>query len=276
LHLFDSLERLHEGDERLVYGDVDGAMRLYRSRLASSADDEPLLLERMLAVGSAQRELFDECSELAARALSRWPDFAAAQAALASIAVARGDVVGAGARYKALTQIAGAAGDRDAAVRAALAGARLLRRVAPPESTPLYERVLELAPGHGETVEALSERYADERRWSDLVRLLRARAARKEEMPVGRGDRMGGVLRRARDHVRVAQILVAELGDPVAARQELDAAARLDPHSPGAHEVLADIEVALGNPGAGADALERAAVLHGERRDRRSQSRALR
>src|SRR6185503_9694561 len=73
LHLFDSLERLHEGDERLVYGDVDGAMRLYRSRLASSADDEPLLLERMLAVGSAQRELFDECSELAARALSRWP-----------------------------------------------------------------------------------------------------------------------------------------------------------------------------------------------------------
>ncbi|HEY8141506.1 MAG TPA: tetratricopeptide repeat protein [Kofleriaceae bacterium] len=290
MHLFDSLERLRDGDERLVYGDLDGAMRLYRSRLASSADEEPLLLERMLAVGSAQRELFDECAELAARALVRWPDFAAAQAALASIAVARGDVLGAGSRYRALTQIAGAAGDRDAAIRAALAGARLLRRVAPPESTPLYERVLELAPGHGETVDALSERYADERRWSDLVRLLRARAARSEDAdrvggephgviprdPVSRlgGDRPGGTVRRARDHIRVAQILVAELGDPVAARQELEPATRLDPHSPAAHEVLADIEIALGNPTAGADALERAAILYGERRDRRSQSRA--
>ena len=273
LHLFDSLERLRDADERLVYGDIDGAMRLYRSRLASSADDEPLLLERMLAVGSAQRELFDECAELAARALVRWPDFAAAQAALASIAVARGDVLGAGSRYRALTQISGAAGDRDAAVRAALAGARLLRRVAPPDSTPLYERVLELSPGHGETIDALSERYADERRWSDLVRLLRARAARKEE-PDPRGDRMAGTVRRARDHVRVAQILVSELGDPIAARQELDAAMRVDPHSPGAHEVLADIEISLGHPAAGAEALERAALLYGERRDRRSQSRA--
>ena len=276
MHLFDSLERLRDGDERLVSGDLDGAMRLYRSRLASSADEEPLLLERMLAVGSAQRELFDECAELAARALVRWPDFAAAQAALASIAVARGDVLGAGSRYRALTQIAGAAGDRDAAIRAALAGARMLRRVAPPESTPLYERVLELAPGHGETVDALSERYADERRWSDLVRLLRARAARHESGTDAdpRTDRVGGTVRRARDHIRVAQILVSELGDPIAARQELDSATRLDPHSPAAHEVLADIEIALGNPTAGADALERAALLYGERRDRRSQSRA--
>ena len=39
LHLFDSLERLREADERLVYGDIEGAMRLYRSRLASSADE---------------------------------------------------------------------------------------------------------------------------------------------------------------------------------------------------------------------------------------------
>jgi tetratricopeptide (TPR) repeat protein len=275
LHLFDSLERVRDADERLVAGDVDGAMRLYRSRLASSPDDEPLLLERMLAVGSAQRELFDECSELAARALSRWPDFAAAQAALASIAVARGDSLGAGSRYRALTQIAGAAGDRETAVRAALAGARLLRRVAPPESTPLYERVLELSRGHGETIEALSERYAEERRWADLVRLLRNRAAGATDEATPRTDRMGAVVRRARDHVRIAQILVTELGDPAGARHELDAATRLDPHSPAAHEVLADIEIARGNPTGGADALERAAQLYLERRDRRSRSRAL-
>src|SRR5690606_34098361 len=258
------LDRLREGDERLIAGDVLAAMRVYRARLAAYTDDEPLLLERMLAVGSARPELFDECAELAARALARWPDFAAAQAALASIAVARGDIHGAGARYRALSQIAGAAGEREPAVRAALAGARLLRRAAPAEATPLYERVLELDPAQPEAMEALADRYTDERRFADLVRLLRGRAAAA-----------ASVVRQARDLVRVAQILVNELGDPDAARRELDEATRLDPHSPAAHEVLADIEAAQGRPAAAAAALDRAAHLYGERRDRRGHARAL-
>ncbi|HUS66104.1 MAG TPA: hypothetical protein VMZ28_16240, partial [Kofleriaceae bacterium] len=262
--LFDSLDRLREADDRLVAGDAMAAMRLYRTRLASHTDDEPLLLERMLAVGASRRELFDDTAELASHALARWPDFAPAQAALASIAVARGDAQGAGTRYRTLSQIAVAAGDRDAAALAALAGARLLRRTSPAEATPLSERALELAPGHGEASEALADRYAEERRFADLVGLLRARASAATD-----------VVRRARDHVRAAHILVSDMADPTAARRELDAATHIDPHNPAAHEVIAEIEAVEGRPAAGAEALQRAARIYQDRRDRRGRTRAL-
>lgn len=264
IFLFDTLERLRDADERLCAGDVDGAMRQYRARLAAQPDDESLLVDRLLAVGAARRELFDECSELASRALTRWPDFAPGHAALASIAVARGDAAGAGARYHTLSQVAAAAGERDWAALAALVAARLLRRVAPAEASGLYERVLELSPGHPEATGALVDRHAEDGRWSDLVGLLRARAAATDD-PV----------RRARDHVHAAQVLCGELGDPVSALEEVEIARRLDPLSPAALEVLADVQVEIGQPSAAAGSLERAALLHQERRDRRGQVRAL-
>ena len=266
-YLFDALERMSDVDERLLAGEIDSAMRLYRARLTSHPDDEPLLYERLLAVAASRRELFDECSELSARALARWPDFAPAHAALAAMAAARGDTRAAGGHLRTLSQIAATGADREAATRAALAGARLLRRTAPAEATPLYERVLELSPHHLEATDALAERYADEHRFADLVRLLRERATLHQ----GSGD----LIRRARDHVRVAEILVTELGDPEAARAELDRATGLDPTSPGALEVLAQVEAAQGRTAAAADSLERAAVLYSDRRDRRGRARAL-
>ncbi|HWM86590.1 MAG TPA: hypothetical protein VNO33_12150, partial [Kofleriaceae bacterium] len=264
IFLFDTLERLRDADERLCAGDVDGAMRLYRAHLDSHPDDESLLVDRLLAIGSARPELFDECGDLAARALARWPDFAPGHAALASIAVARGDATGAAARYRTLSQAAAASGEREWAARAALTAARLLRRVAPADAGRLYERVIELLPGHAEASEALVDRYSEDERWTDLVRLLRARAAATAD-PV----------RRARDHVQAAQILCAELGDPAAAQEELDAAQLLDPLSPAAVEVLAELQLKTGQPAAAAASLERAAALHQERRDRRGQVRAL-
>lgn len=262
--LFDAVERLRDPDARLLSGDIEGAMRIYRSRLASGVDDEALLLERLLAVGSSQRELFDECSELAARALARWPDFAPAQAAMASIAVARGDGVGAGARYRALSRAAGTAGDIECATRAALVGARYLRRNAPRESTALFERVLELEPDNRAATEALADRYSQEERWPDLVRLLRMRAGSTDD-----------VRRQARDHTRVAQILCTELGDIEAARSELEMAMRLDPNSASAHEVSGTILYLDEQLQAAADAMHRAAQLFTEKRDRRSQSRTM-
>ncbi|HTE52432.1 MAG TPA: tetratricopeptide repeat protein [Kofleriaceae bacterium] len=264
LFLFDTLDRLREADERLCSGDVDGAMRLYRARLAAHLDDESLLLDRLLAIGSARRELFDECADLAVRALNRWPDFAPAHAALASIAVARGDAIGAGARYRTLSQVAAAAGEREWSARAALVAARLLRRAAPAEASGLYERVLELAPGDPEATEALVDRYGEDQRWSDLVRLLRARAEATTDPA-----------RRARDHVQAAQVLCVEVGDTGAALAEIEEAQRLDPLNPSALEVLADVQVAGGQDAAAAASLERAAALHQERRDRRGQVRAL-
>ncbi len=234
------------------------------TRLAAHPDDESLLIDRLLAVGSARRELFDECSELAARALTRWPDYAPGHAALASIALARGDTAGAGARYRTLSQVAAASGEREWAALAALVAARLLRRAAPTDASGLYERVLELSPGHAEATGALVDRYAEDGRWSDLVRLLRARAAATDDPT-----------RRARDHVQAAQVLVGELGDAAAALEELETARRLDPRSPAALEVLSDVQVASGQPVEAAASLERAAALHQERRDRRGQVRTL-
>jgi hypothetical protein len=172
-----ALEQLRPADDLLAAGDLEGAMRAYRGELASRGPEQPFLVARALAVAAARRELFIDGTELARQALGRWPEFAPAHAAIAAIAVAQGDVETAASRYRTLADVCAASGDDEATARAALTGARLIRHASPADSTALYERVLEHRPTNTEAADALSERYTDEQRWSDLARLIRGRLA---------------------------------------------------------------------------------------------------
>ena len=72
-------------------GHIEDAMRGYRALLAAGGPDQPLLLERILALAAARPAWFFDGLELARQALGRWPQFPAAHAALASITLAQGD-----------------------------------------------------------------------------------------------------------------------------------------------------------------------------------------
>ncbi len=262
--LTDSLNRFSAPDSLLLDGDLEGAMRGYRGELAARGPEQPFLVERILSIASARREYFMDGLELARQVLGRWPDFAPAHAAIASIAVAQGDVESGASRYRELSQASGAVGDEEGTVRAALAGARLLRQFAADDSTELYEVVLEHRPGHAEAAEALADRYRDEERWADLVRLIRMRLAATHDPN-----------RQARDHARLAEVLVAEQNDPDAALAELAAACRLDETIAQVHEQRADIEFLLGKVDDALASLEWACSLHRMRNDERAQLRCL-
>jgi hypothetical protein len=47
----------------------------------------------------------------------------------------------------------------------------------PKAATQLYQLALEHDPGSSEAADSLADRLADEQRWPELVRLVRARAA---------------------------------------------------------------------------------------------------
>jgi tetratricopeptide (TPR) repeat protein len=248
----------------LQRGDLEGAMRGYRGELAARGPEQPFLVERILSIASASREYFIDGLELARQVLGRWPDFAPAHAAIASIAVAQGDVESSASRYRDLSQASAASGDEEGTVRAALAGARLLRQFAPDDSTKLFELVLEHRPGHAESAEALADRYRDEKRYSDLVRLIRMRLSTTDDPQ-----------RRARDHARLAEVLVDRLSSPELALAELVAACRLDESIPGVYEQRAEVELALGHLDDALASLEAANSLHGQRNDFRSRTRNL-
>src|SRR5262249_34975952 len=138
-----------------------------------------------------------------------------------------------------LAQIASAEGDDDQATLAALAGARLLRVLDPRGATQLYELALEHDPASGEAADALADRLADEQRWPEPVRLLRARAVN--------GDRAIQL------RLRLADVFAHQLHDPAGAQQELEAARTLAPDDPAVHEMAAAILVAS-DPAAAVDA----------------------
>ena len=253
-----------EADERLRAGDIPGTIRAYRAELASGGPEQTFVVERLLAVAAAQPTFFVDAVELSRQTLGRRPDFAPAHAALASIAIGEDDWVAAAARYRTLSDLAEAAGDELGAVRAALTAARLMRTVDPPESTPLYDRVLAHRPRHAEAAEALSERYAAEDRWHELARLIRGRLGASAD-----------AVQRSRDHLRLASILRDHLDDPDGARAELTLACELDPQHVAALEELAALELALGEPDRASDALDRAAELLARRGDDRGGARAL-
>ncbi|HEY5947941.1 MAG TPA: hypothetical protein VIV40_20735, partial [Kofleriaceae bacterium] len=82
---------MHSADEQLRSGHIEEAMRGYRALLAAGGPEQPHLLERILAIAATRPAWFFDGLELARQALSRWPAFPPAHAALASITLAQGD-----------------------------------------------------------------------------------------------------------------------------------------------------------------------------------------
>lgn len=253
---------MHSADQLLREGHVEEAMRGYRALLAAGGPEQPLLLERILALAAARPAWFFDGLELARQALGRWPSFPAAHAALASITLAQGDAREAAGHLTMLAQLASAEGDDDQAALAALAGARLLRVLEPLAATRLYELALEHDPSSSEAADSLVDRLADEHRWPELVRLVRARA-------VVTADPARAVQLR----LRLADVFVHHLNDPQSAHGELAVATHLAPDDPAVHEMTATILSTI-NPTAAIDAWREVSRLAEARGDHRTASRA--
>ncbi|HUS27749.1 MAG TPA: hypothetical protein VMZ53_04555, partial [Kofleriaceae bacterium] len=252
---------MHSADQQLRTGHVEEAMRGYRALLAAGGPEQPQLLERILALAAARPAWFFDGLELARQALGRWPSFPAAHATLTSIMLAQGDAREAASHLAQLAKQASADGDDDQAALAALAGARLLRVLEPKAATQLYELALEHDPGSAEAADALADRLADEQRWPELVRLLRARAVAAEPA------------RAVELRLRLADVFVHQLGDPSSAQHELAAAREVAPDEPAVHEMTATI-LASSNPAAALDAWRNVARLAQGRGDTRSAAKA--
>ncbi len=253
---------MHSADEQLRSGHIEDAMRGYRALLAAGGPEQPHLLERILALAASRPAWFFDGLELARQALGRWPAFPAEHAALASITLAQGDAREAASHLTHLAQQASADGDDDQAALASLAGARLLRVLEPRSATELYELALEHDPGSAEAADALADRLADEQRWPELVRLLRARAVASE------------IARAVELRLRLADLFVHQLGDPANAQHELAIARQLAPDDPAVHEMTATI-LASSDPAAALDAWREVARLGEARGDARSAARAF-
>ncbi|MDQ3367038.1 MAG: hypothetical protein M3680_16565, partial [Myxococcota bacterium] len=253
---------MHSVDQQLRDGHLEDAMRGYRALLASNGPDQPLLLERILALASARPAWFFDGLELSRQALGRWPQFPAAHAALASITLAQGDAREAATHLTQVAQLASADADDDQAALAALAGARLLRVLEPRAATQLYQLALEHDPASPEAADSLADRLADEQRWPELVRLVRARAASTTD-PV----------RAVQLRLRLADVFVHQLEDPASAQQELAAARHLVPDDPSIHEMTARI-LATSDPAAAVDAWREVARLAEARGDTQTCGRA--
>lgn len=256
-------EQLQTADNDLLAGNIDDALRAYRGELAAGGPEQPHVIERILSVESAHPAYFSEAADFARQTLARYPDYATAHAVLANLAAVQGDPRSAGSHYQRLVELA--RDDRDNAIRSALAGARILRTTQPEIATVLYERVLEYAPAQPESSDALVERYNAEGRFTDLVRLMRARI----------GNLAGDARARAHEHLQLARIMGERMGDPGGALIELRHAAELAPDNPDVFSALADRHIQDGAFKNAIDALERVVELSAERGDQRAQMRAL-
>jgi tetratricopeptide (TPR) repeat protein len=262
LQLAAAHDLMHSVDQQLRSGHTEDAMRGYRALLAAGGPEQPNLLDRILALASTRPAWFFDGLELARQALHRWPQFPAAHAALASITLAQGDAREAAGHLGQLAQLASADGDDDQATLAALAGARLLRVLEPKAATQLYELALEHDPSSTEAADALADRLADEQRWTELVRLLRSRAVdaeRERAVPL---------------RLRLADVLVHQVGDRAAAQHELAAARDLAPDDPAVHEMTARILSSI-DPPAAISAWREVARIAESRGDLRTAARAF-
>ena len=262
LQLASTHDLMHSADDQVRAGHVEEAMRGYRALLAAGGPDQPLLLERILALAAARPAWYFDGLELARQALRRWPQFGAAHAALGSITLAQGDAREAARHLTQLAQLASAEVDDDQAALAALAGARLLRVLDPRSATALYELALEHDPSSAEAADALADRLGDEQRWTELVRLLRSRAVEADDV------------RAVELRLRLADVLVHRLNDPLGAHHELDTARSLAPNDPAVFEMTAMI-LAASDPKAAVEAWRDVARLAAERDDHRTGARAF-
>ncbi len=253
---------MHSADHELREGHFEEAMRGYRALLAAGGPEQPLLLERILALAAARPAWFFDGLELSRQALGRWPHFPAAHAALASIMLAQGDAREAAGHLTMLAQLASGEGDDDQAALAALAGARLLRVLEPKAATQLYELALEHDPSSLEAADSLVDRLADEHRWPELVRLVRARAVITAEPA-----------RAVQLRLRLADVFIHQLGDPASAQHELAVARELAPNDPSVHEMAATVLATI-DPPAAIEAWRDVARLAEARGDHRTCSRA--
>ncbi len=263
LQLAAAHDLMHSADQKLRQGLYEDAMRGYRALLAAGGPEQPLLLERILALAAARPAWFFDGLELARQALTRWPQFPAALAALGSITLAQGDARETASHLTQLAQLASAEGDDDQASLAALAGARLLRVLEPRAATRLYELALEHDPGSAEAADSLADRLADESRWPELVRLVRARAVITPD-----------TARAVQLRLRLADVFIHELADPGSAQQELAVARELAPDDPAVHEMSATVLASL-DPTAAVDAWRDVARFSQARGDHRTTARAL-
>jgi tetratricopeptide (TPR) repeat protein len=271
---------MHSVDLQLRDGQLDDAIRGYRALLASSGPDQPVVLERLLAVAAARPAWFFDGLELARQALGRWPTFAPAHAALASITLAQGDAREAASQLEQLARMASAQGDDYQAALAALAGARLLRVLDPGVATQLYQLAVDHDPRSREAADSLADRLADEQRWPELVRLLRSRIADAAEPPAsGAGAAAASPTppadraRVVQLHVRLAGVLVDQLGDPAGAHHELELAKLLVHDDPTIHEMTATV-LGPSEPAAASAAWREVARLAEARDDHRTAARA--
>ncbi|HEY6037142.1 MAG TPA: tetratricopeptide repeat protein, partial [Kofleriaceae bacterium] len=255
---------MHSADDLLRDGHIEEAMRGYRALLAAGGPDQPLLLERILALAAARPAWFFDGLELARQALGRWQHFPAAHAALAAITLAQGDAREAASHLTHVAQLADGEGDDDQASLAALAGARLLRVLEPRAATQLYELALEHDPSSHEAADALADRLGDEQRWTELVRLLRSRAQQAQHADPQRAVQL---------HLRLADVFAHQLRDPGNAHVELSAARAFAPDDPAVHEMTAVI-LAVSDPRAAVQAWREVARLADERGDVRTSARA--
>ncbi len=262
LQLASTHDLMHSADDQVRAGHVEEAMRGYRALLAAGGPDQPLLLERILALAAARPAWYFDGLELARQALRRWPQFGAAHAALGSITLAQGDAREAARHLTELAQLASAEVDDDQAALAALAGARLLRVLDPRSATALYELALEHDPSSAEAADALADRLGDEQRWTELVRLLRSRAVEADNV------------RAVELRLRLADVLVHRLNDPLGAHHELDTARSLAPNDPAVFEMTAMI-LAASDPKAAVEAWRDVARLAADREDHRTGARAF-
>ncbi len=254
---------MHSVDQQLRDGHLEEAMRGYRALLAAGGPDQPHLLERILALAAARPTWFFDGLELARQALGRWPQFPAAHTALTSITLAQGDAREAAAHLTQIAQLASAEGDDDQAALAALAGARLLRVLDPRSATQLYQLALEHDPASAEAADSLADRLADEQRWPEFVRLVRARVVITAD-----------VARAVQLRLRLADVFVHQLEDPLGAQHELAAARELAPDDPSVHEMTATI-MSTADPAAAIPAWREVARLAEARGDHRTCARAF-
>jgi Tfp pilus assembly protein PilF len=251
-------------DEALLRNDLAGAATACHLEMARRPERAPALTERLLGILCARDASLREAETVAREATLRWPELAAAHLALAAVATSRGRAGDAARAFGEAARLGEAAGNRTLAVRAAAAAARQVQASDPARAARLYEHILAHRPADREATEALVDLYAGAGRWAELRRLLQARLASARD-----------TTERVEAHLRVAELSFAKLRDPAAARNDLEAAAKLAPDDRRVWSLLAQAHAQLGDVAECIAALEKLSLVLAQSGDHLAQARAL-